>query len=59
MTTFKEDGVYVGDRWLVARTYATTWFPMDLLASFPIGWFTDNLGGGGSASKCPNELCGR
>lgn len=41
MTTFNEDGVWVSDRHRVAVAYAISWFPMDVLASFPVGWITD------------------
>ena len=37
-TTFLEDGVYVADHGRVARAYLTSWFPLDFLATFPIGW---------------------
>ena len=43
MTTYKEDGLYVSDRLKIVRTYARSWFPMDVLASMPVGWFTENL----------------
>lgn len=43
VTTYSEDGVFVRDRGKVARAYLASWFPLDFLATFPIGWFTDNL----------------
>jgi hypothetical protein len=43
MTTYKEDGLYVNDRLKIVRAYAKSWFPMDVLASMPVGWFTENL----------------
>lgn len=43
MTTYKEDGLYVNSRHKVAVTYAKSWFLMDVMASVPIGWFTENM----------------
>jgi CRP-like cAMP-binding protein len=51
-TTFQVDGVWVTSRKQIVHQYLTTWFPVDLLSSFPIQWITDNIsdtsGGGGS-----------
>lgn len=55
-TTYKEDGVWVTDRRRVAEGYATSWFPVDLLSSFPIGWFVDNIGDGGQGAGGINKL---
>ena len=43
ITTYKEDGLYVTQPSKVARTYLRSWFLMDMLASVPIGWFTEPL----------------
>ena len=45
-TTFKEEGVWVRSRGAVAYSYATGWFPMDLLSSFPVDWVMGLVGGG-------------
>jgi hypothetical protein len=49
-TTFKEEGVWVRSRSAVAYSYATGWFSLDLLSSFPIDWFTMWLGVSGLGS---------
>ena len=43
-------------RWKVVTTYATTWLPIDFTASFPVGWFTDNLGSGSSSTSNINKI---
>jgi hypothetical protein len=56
MTTYKEDGLYVASRAKVARGYARTWFPMDVLASFPIGWFTEQLASSSTGASSINKM---
>lgn len=38
-TAFKQDGIWVFTTRRMAERYLTTWFVIDILASFPIGWF--------------------
>jgi hypothetical protein len=38
-TAFKEDGIMVFSTSRMCQRYTSTWFAMDFLASFPIGWF--------------------
>ena len=38
-TAFKQDGIWVFTTKRMAERYLTTWFLIDILASFPIGWF--------------------
>jgi len=45
------DGVLMSDYKVIAKDYATTWLPLDVLASFPIGWFVPNNGGAGKINK--------
>ncbi|KAA0152025.1 hypothetical protein FNF29_04140 [Cafeteria roenbergensis] len=43
-TAYKDDGVMVSDGKAMAMNYLKSWFFIDLVASFPIGWFTDTGG---------------
>jgi CRP-like cAMP-binding protein len=38
-TAFKEDGILVYSSGRMAESYMKSWFFIDILASFPIGWF--------------------
>jgi len=38
-TAFKQDGIVIYDSKRMAVRYLKSWFAIDLLASFPIGWF--------------------
>ncbi len=38
-TAYVKDGILVSDGSKIAKDYLTSWFPLDFLASFPIGWF--------------------
>ena len=38
-TAHVKDGVLVSDGKKIATDYLSSWFPLDFLASFPIGWF--------------------
>jgi CRP-like cAMP-binding protein len=43
-TAFKDDGILVTNSKAMALNYARSWFLIDFVASFPIGWFTDSNG---------------
>eukprot|EP00753_Platysulcus_tardus_P010889 PLAT3132.1.p1 GENE.PLAT3132.1~~PLAT3132.1.p1 ORF type:complete len:918 (+),score=369.32 PLAT3132.1:19-2772(+) len=38
-TAFKRDAVLVTDPWECCKRYATSWFPLDFVASVPVGLF--------------------
>jgi len=44
-TAYKDDGILITDFKMIATNYLSFWFPIDVLASFPIGWFTSGAGG--------------
>lgn len=43
-TAFTLDGILVTDGMAMARQYFFSWFWIDVIASFPIGWFVDSGG---------------
>lgn len=43
-TAFKLDGILVTDGTAMAKHYLFSWFFIDVIASFPIGWFVDSGG---------------
>jgi voltage-gated potassium channel len=50
-TAFKVDGVLITDWKAIAHDYATTWLAVDVMASFPIGWFVPSDGGADKINK--------
>ena len=52
-TGYVKDGLFVTDRWLVARHYLHGFFFLDLISSFPLGLIMSaaTAGGGGAVSR--------
>jgi CRP-like cAMP-binding protein len=50
-TAYIQDGILVSDGNKIAKDYLASWFPLDFLASFPIGWFVPGDDSGAGINK--------